>query len=287
MNRLVALVVPLLILALIALIAWAIVDSTCGGEPAVPTPSPSPSPTATPTPEPTAPDAPSLLQAIAVSSGSIGISWQDNSDNELGFEIERKTGADGIYRGLKRLGADVVGYRDTGLYETTTYYYRVRAYNEVGRSDYANEDSALTLEPTEHLVGDTTVGAGISVAVNSAWKSNRYCNYQTFNFSTYDCDAPPGNAFIAASVTISNTSNTPLTVKRVDMRLRNHDRDMTYGWYYYVKGDLGEPFPDSIRLAKGETASGAIVYLVPSAHPLYEMEMLYIIEDEVHVWRLQ
>jgi titin len=68
------------------------------------------------------PDAPSLLQAVALSSGSIDLSWQDNSDNELGFEIERKTRADGIYGRLELLDADVVSYRDTGLYETTTYY---------------------------------------------------------------------------------------------------------------------------------------------------------------------
>jgi len=287
MNRLVALVVPLLILALITLIAWAIVDSTRGGEPGIPTPSPSPSPTPTPTPEPTMPNAPSLLQAVALSSGSIDISWLDNSDNELGFEIERKTGAGGIYRRLKTLDADVVSYRDSGLYETTTYYYRIRAYNEVGKSDYASENSATTLEPTEHLVGDSTVGATVSAAVNSAWKTDRYCERNMWAPSTWHCEAPLNNAFIVATVSISNTSNAPVTVRRVDMRLRNHERQLTYGWYSYVKGGLGEPFPDSIQLARGETATGAIVYIVPDTHPVYEMELLYIIDDEVHAWRLQ
>jgi hypothetical protein len=145
----------------------------------------------------------------------------------------------------------------------------------------------MTLEPTEHLVGDTTVGARISVAVNSVWKSDRYCDYQMFNSSTWHCEAPLNNAFIVATVSVSNTSDAPVTVRRVDMRLRNDERQLTYGWYGYVRGDLGEPFPDSVKLARGETATGAVVYLVPDNLPVYVIELLYIGDDEVHVWRIQ
>ncbi len=286
MKPLPAVAIALLILALIALIVWAIVDST-RPENGEPTPTPTPVLSPTPTPEPTEPNAPSLLQAEAISSGSIRISWQDNSDNELKFDIERKRGAAGIFRRIASVGKDVANYRDSGLYETTTYYYRVRASNAVGTSDYSNDDSAQTLEPTQHVVGDTIVGSDLSVGVVSAGKTNRYCDYEMFVPRTWACEAPSGSSFVVVAVAVSNTSDSPVTVNRVDMRLRNYQRDITYGWYPYTVGDLGDPFPDSIKLRRGEAVAGVVLYLVPDSHPLSEMETLFIADDEVHVWRLQ
>ncbi|MGB2998201.1 MAG: fibronectin type III domain-containing protein, partial [Phycisphaerae bacterium] len=70
----------------------------------------------------------------------------DNSDNETGFKILRKTGAGGEWGQIDTVGADVTTYNDTGLAGLTTYYYRVRAYNEVGNSAYSNEANATTEE---------------------------------------------------------------------------------------------------------------------------------------------
>ncbi len=76
---------------------------------------------------PTIQNAPSRLEATAVAYNLIKLQWQDNSDNEIGFNIERKTGAGGTYSEIATLEADVTTYSDTGLSEDTTYYYRVRA----------------------------------------------------------------------------------------------------------------------------------------------------------------
>jgi predicted phage tail protein len=95
---------------------------------------------------PTPPNAPSDLIATPISSSQINLSWQDNSDDETGFKIERKTGS-GSYAQIATAGAGVTSYSDSGLSTSTTYYYRVRAYNTVGNSDYSNEASATTLPP--------------------------------------------------------------------------------------------------------------------------------------------
>jgi regulation of enolase protein 1 (concanavalin A-like superfamily)/transcriptional regulator CtsR len=91
----------------------------------------------------TIPTAPSSLSATAVSSSQVDLSWTDNSSNEQGFKIERKTGT-GSYSEIVQLGANVTSYSNTGLSGSTTYTYRVRAYNTAGNSAYSNEAGATT-----------------------------------------------------------------------------------------------------------------------------------------------
>lgn len=92
------------------------------------------------------PSTPSNLTAQAVFPSQINLTWQDNSNNENGFKIERKTGATGTYSQIATVSANVSSYSNTGLTANTTYYYRVRAYNTAGNSSYSNEVSTATPE---------------------------------------------------------------------------------------------------------------------------------------------
>ncbi len=91
-----------------------------------------------------APAAPTGLEAAALSSTSIKLTWKDNSHNEAGFKIERKTNG-GSYAQVGTAGVDATAFTDTGLKANTTYYYRVRAHNPIGNSAYCKEISASTV----------------------------------------------------------------------------------------------------------------------------------------------
>lgn len=90
-------------------------------------------------------NSPTGLSATTVSESEIALTWQDNSANEDGFKIERKTGEQGIWQEIATAAADATTYSDTGLTAHYRYYYRIRAYNSAnGDSHNSNEVFALT-----------------------------------------------------------------------------------------------------------------------------------------------
>jgi hypothetical protein len=77
-------------------------------------------------------------------AAQLRLSWLDTANNENGFEIERKTGADGTFEQVAIQGANLNFYPDNNLAPDTTYCYRVRAFNTFGTSAYSNEACAMT-----------------------------------------------------------------------------------------------------------------------------------------------
>jgi hypothetical protein len=88
----------------------------------------------------TVPNAPSGLAVnvnAASPTSSLSLSWQDNSNDESGFRVERST--DGVsFAQIAQLGAGTRSYTNTGLAAGTMYYYRVHAYNSAGASAHSN-----------------------------------------------------------------------------------------------------------------------------------------------------
>lgn len=121
-------------------------------------------------PPPTPPEAPTNLQANAISSTQINLTWIDNSDNETRFRIERKIGT-GAFTFLLNKAAGNTNHSDTGLTPGTRYTHRVRAENDGGNSAYSNEASATTpAPPTVTTNAATNVGkrtATLNATVNA------------------------------------------------------------------------------------------------------------------------
>ncbi len=104
--------------------------------------------------------APSGLTATTASSSQINLSWTDNS-TETGFRIERSGSPGGPYSEIATVGANVTTYSNTGLSSSTTYYYRVRAYNANGNSASSSVASATTQSPPPSDGGGGGGGCGV------------------------------------------------------------------------------------------------------------------------------
>ena len=75
--------------------------------------------------------APTVLTVTPLSSGSVTLSWTDNSSNETGFRVERSS--DGTtFTVVAVLGPNVTGHTDQGLLPFTAYLYRVFAFDASG-----------------------------------------------------------------------------------------------------------------------------------------------------------
>ncbi len=85
------------------------------------------------------PAAPTGVTAVAVSPSQIDLSWTDAADNELGYRIERCTGAScSNYVEVGSVGPGVTSFPSTGLVASTFYRHRIRAFNNAGTSAFAS-----------------------------------------------------------------------------------------------------------------------------------------------------
>ncbi|HEY7089886.1 MAG TPA: NPCBM/NEW2 domain-containing protein, partial [Tepidisphaeraceae bacterium] len=93
------------------------------------------------------PAAPSGLGASVVNQ-QIKLNWTDASNNESGFRVERKAGANGTYAQIADLPAGTTSYTDSAAAAGTTYFYHVYAYNSGGPSGFSNEANATIPLPS-------------------------------------------------------------------------------------------------------------------------------------------
>jgi subtilisin family serine protease len=95
----------------------------------------------------TTPTAPAGLTAKATETDTVQVSWENRSDNEEGFLInraERSGGVVGSYETIAQADHGVTSFTDDTVLSGVTYLYRVAAYN-VAATNFASRAAAVAM----------------------------------------------------------------------------------------------------------------------------------------------
>jgi hypothetical protein len=85
-----------------------------------------------------------ITWSVEAIGGQLNLTWVDTSTDELGFSVERSVGITGAFAVLAMTGPGVTTYTDATVADSTTYCYRVRAFNAAAYSGYSNPACATT-----------------------------------------------------------------------------------------------------------------------------------------------
>jgi len=131
------------------------------------------------------PDTPTGLYATAASSSSIYLSWTSVAAAD-GYYVYRGSSAYGTYY----LDGTAYGtsYTCTGLSSSTTYYFRVSAYNSFGESGQSVYDSATTSSSSSYVNGaGYTYSNPYTMSSRNTWYGGYIStgSYHYYRFSEY------------------------------------------------------------------------------------------------------
>jgi hypothetical protein len=106
------------------------------------------------------------LTSTATSNSTVSLSWNDTSDNEDGFTLERATGS-GAFSALADLAANTTSFSDSNLTANNTYTYQIRGYNSNGTSNFVS--TTVTTEDTLSDITGLTSTATSNSTVSLSW----------------------------------------------------------------------------------------------------------------------
>ncbi len=191
------------------------------------------------------PSAPQNLQASAVSSSQINLSWSAPSNNGgspvTGYMIERSKD-NGITWStiVSNTGSASTIYLDAGLVHSTTYTYQVSAINSAGTSVSSNTASAITLNTVPTPPTGLTATANL-LQINLSWNSPTDNGGSAMTGYMIERSTDDGYTW---NTIVSNTGNTGTTYMD-----KNVLPLMTYTYRVSAINDVGTSSPSNIASA--------------------------------------
>ncbi|MES2475105.1 MAG: peptidylprolyl isomerase [Verrucomicrobiota bacterium] len=157
------------------------------------------------------PAAPTNLTAVATSATMIRLDWVDNSSDETGFEVYRRTGVSGTFFYLGDTSANIISL-NLPASQSTTYQYAIRSFRDPGGE-------------VSDIVGPVTVTTPPPIVASPNFINGLLQTPFSFNITStfpgsvtgYTITAlPPGLSFNSATGAITGT---PTTVGRTDAQV--------------------------------------------------------------------
>lgn len=123
------------------------------------------------------PLSPAALNLVIASSTRIDLQWDDRSNNENGFIIERKTDS-GSFTQIGTVNENITTFSNTGLTTGHTYSYRVFAYNFIGSSSSSSNTVSCTTTSV-YVPSTLTITSTASNTAEISWNYSGNRNYTT------------------------------------------------------------------------------------------------------------
>jgi titin len=160
--------------------------------------------------------APANLTAAALGANLVGLTWTDNSWNELRFYVERRTLPDGSFSEVGQAPANSTEFQDKTAVLLVDYEYRIHAGNDNGLSDNSNlarakiplsyllpqppdGTSALILSPTSVEISwqdRTDDQMGFIVERSDGYGFDRIAQVASPGIKFVDITAKPGTQYL-------------------------------------------------------------------------------------------
>jgi hypothetical protein len=131
------------------------------------------------------------LATSKVDMGSIVLNWEDQSDNETSFELERSGPNDNSIKKSYILDANTTTFKDIDVLLNSVYQYRIRAYNQEGSSPFSETIQVNSFHLDPPVAPTITIYKIDTASIVLNW------NRQSGNETSFEleCSGPNDNVF--------------------------------------------------------------------------------------------
>jgi len=220
-----------------------------------------------------APLPPTNLSATAISYNQINLTWQDNSNNETGFQIFRSTSNTGTYSVVATVGANSTSYSDMSVNHSTRYFYRIQAIGQYGESGFSNEKArGLNYKYYEAILNDvasidglTPVKTGLSPTfdlnvrnrvpnIGFKWEGSIIIPV-TGNYTFFTRSDDGSTLYINGALVVSNDFNQSMTER--SGRVDNLQAGSKHSIVVYYRNNSNTSLGLEVRYQAGSGTSGS------------------------------
>jgi len=195
---------------------------------------------------------PSNLIASATGYQEVTLNWQDNSNNEIQFIVERKEGdslSTNMFAILDSVPANTTSHIDNSVTDSSVYTYRVKTYNQCCHSRYSNLVQVLAWIPVElvsfsaNVMNNNVELSWITATElnNSRFEIQRLKDYKITELQDWE-----EVGFVEGKGTTTETQYYSFTDKNLSSgkyqyRLRQIDFNGSYEYSYVIEAEIEMP----------------------------------------------